>query len=92
MKAATGEIVSAEELGGVLNTSSASVVMTRSLSRYCRMAPHAPITTPATVPNTDPTTSSRRLTPIRRPSSVPTGWPVMVVPKSPRTACDTQLA
>ena len=77
---------------GVLRTSSATMVTTRSLSRYCRMAPHAPATMPRTVPTTDPMTSSRRVTPTRRQSVAPTGWPVMVVPKSPRTACAAHCA
>ena len=75
---------------GVLSNSSDSTVMTRSLRWYCRIAPHAPTTTPITVPSTEPMTSSRRLTPTRRPSSSETGWPVIVVPKSPRTAPDAQ--
>ena len=75
---------------GVLITSSDSSVMTRSDNRYCRIAPHAPTTTPITVPSTEPITSSRRLTPMRRHSSSETGWPLTVVPKSPRTAPDTQ--
>ena len=58
---------------GVLNASSDSTVMTRSDNRYCRIAPHAPTTTPITVPITEPITSSRRLTPMRRPSSSDTG-------------------
>ena len=70
---------------GVLITSSDRAVMTRSLSRYCLIAPHAPTTTPVTVPMTEPRMSSRRLTPIRRHSSSDTGCPPMVVPKSPRT-------
>ena len=75
---------------GVLSTSSDSTVMTRSDSRYCRIAPHAPTTTPRTVPTTEPMISSRRLTPMRRHSSSDTGWPAIVVPKSPWTAPDTQ--
>ncbi len=74
----------------VLSTSSASSVMTRSLSRYCRMA-YAPITTGRGAEYRS-TTSSRGHDSDPAPSSVPTGWPVMGVPKSPRTACDTQLA
>ena len=75
---------------GVLMTSSDSAVITRSLSRYCRIAPHAPTTTPTTVPITEPMTSSRRLTPMRRHSSSVTGCPPTVVPKSPRTTPDAQ--
>jgi hypothetical protein len=74
----------------VLITSSDSMVMTRSDNRYCLIAPHAPTTTPITVPSTEPMTSSRRLTPMRRHSSSATGWPLTVVPKSPRTAPATQ--
>ena len=77
---------------GVLMTSSDSTVMTRSDSWYCRIAPHAPTTTPMTVPSTEPMTSSRRLTPMRRHSSSDTGCPSMVVPKSPCTAPATQCA
>jgi hypothetical protein len=73
---------------GVLSSSSDSTVMMRSLRWYCRIAPHAPMTTPISVPNTEPMSSSRRLTPTRRPSSLEIAWPVMVVPKSPRTAPD----
>jgi hypothetical protein len=40
------------------------------------------------VPSTEPITTNRRLTPMRRPRSSVTGWPVTVVPKSPRTAPD----
>ncbi|CNH07094.1 Uncharacterised protein [Mycobacterium tuberculosis] len=47
--------------------------MTRSLSRYCRMAPQAPTMTPMTVPSTEPVTTSRRLIPIRCHSSRDTG-------------------
>ncbi len=54
------------------------------------MAPHAPSTTPTTVPITDPRNTRRRLTPMRRHSSSDTGWPPTVVPKSPRMAPDTQ--
>ena len=36
--------------------------------------------------------TSLRLTPMRRHSSSLTGWPPTVVPKSPRTAPDTQFA
>ena len=78
--------------GGVLNTNRDSTVMTRSESRYCRIAPHAPTSTPTMVPTTDPISTNRRLTPMRRHSSSETGWPVTVVPKSPRTAPDTQCA
>ena len=77
---------------GVLMISSDSSVTMRSDSRYCRIAPQAPTTTPITVPSTEPITSRRRLTPIRRHSSSDTGWPLTVVPKSPRTAPDTQCA
>ena len=77
---------------GVLITNSDSTVMTRSDRRYCRIAPHAPTTTPITVPTTEPMISSRRLTPMRRHSSSDTGCPPMVVPKSPRTAPATQWA
>ena len=77
---------------GVLSSNSDSIVMTRSLRWYCRIAPHAPTTTPITVPSTAPMTRSRRLTPTRRPSSAEMGWPVIVVPKSPRTAPDAQCA
>ena len=42
---------------GVLSNSSDSTVMTRSESRYCRMALHAPMTTPIAVPSTEPMTS-----------------------------------
>ena len=45
-----------------------------------------------TVPATDPISSNRRLTPMRRHSSPDTGWPLTVAPKSPRTACEAQLA
>ncbi len=72
--------------------SSDSTVLTRSETRYCRIAPHAPTTTPITVPSTEPITSSRRLTPMRRPSSSATGCPATVVPKSPRTAPEAQCA
>ncbi len=58
---------------GVLNASSDSTVMTRSDSRYCRIAPQAPTTTPITVPSSEPMTTSRRLTPMRRHSSSDTG-------------------
>ena len=76
---------------GVLNTSSDNTVMTRSESRYCRIAPQAPTTTPITVPSTDPMINNRRLTPTRRHSSSDTGCPVTVVPKSPRTAPDDPM-
>ena len=56
------------------------------------MAPHAPTTTPISVPSTAPMTRSRKLTPTRRPSSSAIGWPVIVVPKSPVTASDAQRA
>ena len=58
---------------GVLISNSESTVIARSLSRYCRIAPQAPTTTPITVPSTEPMTSSRRLTPTRRPSSFEIG-------------------
>ncbi len=77
---------------GVLSTSNATAVTTRSLSRYWRMAPHAPATTPSAVPTTDPMTSSRSVTPMRRQSVAPTGWPVTVDPKLPRTAWEAQSA
>ncbi len=77
---------------GALMISSEATVMARSEKRYCRMAPHAPTTTPMMVPMTDPISTSRRLTPMRRHSSSVTGCPVTVVPKSPRTAPDTQSA
>ena len=37
------------------------------------------------VPMTDPISTSRRLTPMRRHNSSVTGWPVTVVPKSQPT-------
>lgn len=77
---------------GALMISSDATVMTRSDSRYWRTAPQAPTTTPMIVPSTEPMITSRRLTPTRRHSSSVTGWPVTVVPKSPRTAPDTQSA
>ena len=46
--------------------------------------------TPAAVPITAPMTTRRRLMPMRRHSSSDTGWPVMVWPKSPRTAPESQ--
>ena len=76
---------------GMLSTSSDSTVITRSLRWYCRIAPHAPNSTPAMVPITDPHTTSRELTPMRRHNSCETGWPPTVVPKSPRTTPDTHL-
>ena len=58
---------------GMLSTSSASTVITRSLNRYWRIAPHAPSRTPAIVPITEPRTTSRKLTPMRRHNSCETG-------------------
>ena len=58
---------------GVLMISSDSSVTARSENRYWRIAPHAPIATPISVPNTEPITSRRRLTPMRRQSSAATG-------------------
>ena len=58
---------------GMLRMINDSTVMTRSLSRYCRIAPQAPTMTPISVPSTEPVTTSRRLIPIRRHSSWETG-------------------
>ena len=77
---------------GVLMISNDSRVTTRSDNLYWRIAPHAPSTTPITVPSSEPIANSRRLTPMRRHSSSATGCPFTVVPKSPRTAPDTQCA
>ena len=58
---------------GTLRMTNDNTVITRSLSRYWRTAPQAPTMTPITVPSTEPITTSRRLTPIRRHSSWETG-------------------
>ena len=58
---------------GVLMTSSEATVMARSEKWYCRIAPQAPTTTPITVPSSEPSRTSRRLTPMRRHSSSETG-------------------
>ena len=61
-------------------------VTARSENRYCRTALHAPTSTPMTVPRIVPMTSSRRLTPMRRPNSALTEVSRIVRPRSPRTA------
>ena len=58
--------------------------MTWSLGLYCRSAEKTPTITPMITDSTDPTSSSRRLTPMRRLISSTTGVELgKDLPKSP---------
>ncbi len=74
---------------GIDRITNDSIVTAWSENWYWRMAPQAPASTPSVPPTIVAISSSRRLTPMRRPISAFTDSPSHVLPKSP---CRTPLA
>ncbi len=66
------------------------IALTRSDNRYCRIAFQTPSSTPSTMPMTDPTSRSRRLTPSRGQNASLTLLSWIVWPRLPCTASPSQ--